>query len=61
MDNSWIGLQVHKDKKPFKSGLKFNTVSGVVDHPVLHIPAFTFIEDDSVVECRRCLLREPHD
>lgn len=40
--------------KPFKSGLKANTVKGIVNHPILNIPAFTFIEDDSYVECRRC-------
>lgn len=40
--------------KPFKSGRKINTVNGVVDHPILHTPAYTFVEDDSYVECRRC-------
>ena len=40
--------------KPFKSGLKTNTIKGVVEHPVLHIPAYTFVEDDSYVECRKC-------
>lgn len=47
----------HKDShkpKPFKSGQKINTVKGVIDHLVLHIPAYTFVEDDSYVECRRC-------
>jgi hypothetical protein len=39
---------------PFKSGQKINTVKGVIDHPILHIPAYTFVEDDSYVECRRC-------
>lgn len=41
--------------KPFKSGLKINTVKGEVDHPVLHIPAYTFEEDDSIVEQRQCV------
>jgi hypothetical protein len=40
--------------KPFKSGFKTNTVKGVIDHPILHVPAYTFVEDDSYVECRRC-------
>lgn len=40
--------------KPFKSGFKTNTVRDVIDHPILHIPAYTFHEDDSYVECRRC-------
>lgn len=53
--NQKIGHKVAKDSgKPFKSGLKENTVKGVVDHPQLMIPAFTFEEDDSVVECRQC-------
>ena len=54
--NELIGKQVTKiSPKPFKSGSKVNTVRGVIDHPVLHIPAFTFEEDDSHVECRRCV------
>jgi hypothetical protein len=46
------------EPKPFKSGLKVNTVTGVIVHP--HGPhkylAFTFLEDDSSVECFRCSL-----
>ena len=51
-----IGKQVEKSrsKKPFKSGLHINTVKAVIDHAILHIPAYTFEEDDSYVECRRC-------
>jgi hypothetical protein len=54
-----IGKQVTKLKegrqpKPFKSGLKVNTVKGIISHPILGIPAFTFLEDESYVECRRC-------
>ena len=47
--------------KPFKSRKLINTIKGVIDHPILHIPAFTFEEDDSFVECRRCsvLLNNP--
>jgi len=56
---SWIGSTVSKvSGRPFKSGLKVNTVKGVTDHNVLHIPAFTFFEDDSIVECRRCYLHK---
>lgn len=40
--------------KPFKSGLKINTIKGIINHPHLNIPAYTFVEDDSFVECRRC-------
>jgi hypothetical protein len=43
-----------KEPKPFKSGLKINTIVDVINHPVLSIPAYTFKEDDSYVECRRC-------
>lgn len=49
-----IGKKVYKEKKPFKSGLRVNTVKDVIIHPQLKIPAYTFIEDDSYVECRRC-------
>ncbi len=41
------------NSKPFKSGEKINTIKGVINHPQLNIPAYTFIEDDSYVECRR--------
>lgn len=40
---------------PFKSGQKINTVKGIINHPKLNIPAFVFLEDDSYVECRRCI------
>lgn len=56
--NTYIGKQVCKRRsgKPFKSGEKINTVKGVVNHPQLNIPAFTFVEDESYVECRKCHL-----
>jgi hypothetical protein len=54
-----VGKKVRKaSPKPFKSGLKVNTVKEIVDHPVLNIPAYTFVEDDSIVECRRCVVIE---
>ena len=64
-----IGRRVRKgsisdgnaNKKPFKSGLLMNTVKDVIDHPVLHIPAYVFEEDDSYVECRRCFLVDTHE
>jgi hypothetical protein len=40
--------------KPFKSQFLVNTVKGVIMHPILNIPAYTFEEDESYVECRRC-------
>jgi len=41
--------------KPFKSGLKINTIKGVITHKQLEGQmAYTFEEDDSYVECRRC-------
>ena len=45
-----------RQPKPFKSGLQTNTIKGVIEHPQLNIPAYTFEEDDSYVECRRCYL-----
>lgn len=54
-----IGKFVKKESgKPFKSGLRVALVKGIVDHPILHIPAYTFIEDDgkSYVECRQCIV-----
>lgn len=49
-----VGKQVYKPSgKPFKSGEKVNTVTGVVEHPYTDHLAFTFEEDDSAVECFR--------
>lgn len=57
-----IGKRVRKcsigkqkvNRNPFKSGFLVNTIKDVVNHPILGIPAYTFIEDDTCVECRRC-------
>ena len=49
-------LRKHGNPKPFRSGNKVNTVKGVIMHPTMDIPAYTFVEDDSYVECRRCHL-----
>ena len=53
-----IELKKRKKIKPFKSGLKVNTVRGVINHPILNVPAYTFEEDDSYVECRRCKIQQ---
>jgi len=49
------------NRKKFKSGLYINTVKGVINHLVLNIPAYTFDEDDSYVECRRCFIIDTHE
>ena len=56
-----ISEKLRKPYKPkkFKSGLLVNTVKGVINHPELDIPAYTFEEDDSYVECRRCEFLNP--
>jgi len=64
---SWIGLKVQKkgktrkerSPKPFKSGFKTNTVKGVTINPNTGKPAFTFIEDESVVDADLCVAVEP--
>lgn len=48
-------------KKPFKSGSKINTVKTEVIHPITNRPAFTFYEDDSIVEQRMCLILAEED
>jgi hypothetical protein len=50
--------KVGKQPKPFKSTFLVNTVKDVIIHPILNIPAYTFEEDDSYVESRRCVLFE---
>lgn len=61
-----IGTKVQKiSGKPFKSGQKIATVTGIEPHPqaaskpflAIH-DCYTFIEDDSRVECRRCIRAE---
>lgn len=63
--NTMIGKKVKKQRstsqrepKPFKSGLKINTVRGIIEHPILLIPAFVFEEDDSYVVCKRCVVAD---
>jgi len=52
-----IGQLVKKrSNKPFKSGNKVNTVKGITTHNETMRLGFTFEDDDSVVECWRCVL-----
>ena len=39
-------------RKPFKSGEKVNTITGLTTNPNTQKPAFRFKEDESVVDCR---------
>ena len=62
---AYIGRRVSKvrarperEPKPFKSGQKVNTVRGVIEHPILRVPAFVFEEDDSYVACKACCVVE---
>jgi hypothetical protein len=53
--NSLINKKVvKKSGKPFKSGLKVNTVKSVTENPNTNKPAFTFYEDESVVDVFIC-------
>lgn len=58
----YIGKRVEKrrsaihEPKPFKSGFKVNTVKAIFQHPYTPHLAFSFYEDDSLVECFRCVL-----
>ena len=54
-----IYRKVTKGRKPFKSGKLYNIVKGVINHPILNVPAYTFFDDDSYVECKRCKVVEP--
>ena len=47
--------------KPFKSGQQINTVRGVINHPELNVPTYVFDEDNSYVECRRCIIIDTHE
>lgn len=46
-----------KSGKPFKSGLKVNTVKGIVNNPNItwrECKAYTFLEDDTCVNIQIC-------
>lgn len=49
-----IGKKVCKNRKPFKSRLKVNTIKGLTWHKTAHMPAYLFKEDDSYVSCIIC-------
>ena len=57
------GTKVKKfTDKPFKSGAKTNTVKGVINSPYKidpetgeGVPSYTFVEDESIVECTACI------
>ncbi len=52
-----IGKKTHKTTlRPFKSGRQTNTIKDVMMHPKLNIPCYTFNEDESYVEARRCVI-----
>lgn len=44
----------NREPKPFKSGLKVNTVKGETVNPYTGLPAYTFYEDDSIVDKHIC-------
>lgn len=60
--NEVIGKKVWKkpkatsknSPKPFKSTFQINTVKAVVISPYTGKEAFTFEEDDSIVDCLKC-------
>jgi hypothetical protein len=47
-----------KSNKPFKSSLKINTIKSITINPNTSMPAFTFFEDESVVDMRTCVICE---
>lgn len=48
-------MKVYKPSgKPFKSGRKINTVSGTTTNPNTGLIAYTFRDDDSVVDIKMC-------
>ena len=56
---SCIGKQVFKvSGKPFLSKEKYNTVEGITVNPHTHHPAFTFVEDASIVDAHICDVRK---
>ena len=45
-----------KEPKPFKSGSKINTIKGVTMNPHINKVAYSFEEDDSVVNCDQVII-----
>lgn len=57
-----VGKKVKKDSgKPFQSKNKINTVKSIVFHPQRFVLAFSFEEDNSLVECGKCSLATIED
>ena len=59
--STWIGARVSKSAlkqgtqpKPFKSKKLVNTVKSLTVNPNTGKPAFTFHEDESIVDCYIC-------
>lgn len=52
----WIGKKVYKHTtlNPFKSTFLVNTIKSVTTNVNTGNPAFTFFEDESVVDCWIC-------
>jgi len=52
-----VGCKVQKKSgKPFKSTFKVNTVESFIINPYTNKPAFTFVEDHSIVDFKQCEL-----
>ena len=55
-EQSYVGKKVKKESgKPFKSTFLINTVKDVVINPNTNNKAFSFIEDESLVDCHQCI------
>jgi hypothetical protein len=44
------------ESKPFKSGMKFNTIKSIVVNPYTNNMAYSFEEDDSCVDCKQIII-----
>jgi len=50
----YSGVRVAKTSgKSFKSGHKVNTVKGLTCNPNTNLLAYTFVEDNSIVDCKQ--------
>lgn len=47
-------FRVGRKPKPFKSGLRENTVKEITECPFTGKVAYTFVEDDSIVRAEIC-------
>jgi hypothetical protein len=62
-----VGLKCKKkskkgtEPKPFKSGLKINTIKALAINPNTKNFAFEFEEDESVVDCRSIILLDDNN